>query len=234
MKSRSEIVSQVKKHKKEARRKLGAQQSNTKRCRAFYAGDYQEYTDKIQLATNTGQKKRVTVQINKIKPYVSAVKGFLAQNRRKPKYIARMPESQAQALYSKYANALSEYLRGNMNADQVETQQDGDMLMCGIGVIETAMSYGEGYASRSANGEIIMACVDLDTFWYDWSARETNLLDRRYDGVTKRYHIDEAKALFSDSKDEDFESASTDKAAGEYEQRSDIGSYDRQRYDYAD
>lgn len=189
--------------------------------------------DKIQIATTSGQKKRVTVQINKIKPYVNAVKGFLAQNRRKPNYIARMQESKAQAFYSQYANKLSGYLRSNMNADQVETQQDGDMLMCGLGVVETAMTYGEGFASKSANGEVFMGCVDLDNFWYDGEARETNLMDSRYMGVSKKFELKEALKLFSDSKEEDFEGIDPE-TVGEYQQQGDLGSYDRIKYDWHD
>lgn len=233
MKSKSEIAAMVKKRKKESNRNLGRQRENTKKCRAFQAGDYMEYTDKIQLATTSGQKKRVTVQINKIKPYVNAVKGFLAQNRRKPNYIARVQQTQAQALYSMYAKRLSEYMRGNMNADQIETQQDGDLLTCGLGVVETAMSYGEGFASRSANGEAVMSCVDLDTFWWDAPARETNLADSRFMGITKIYHVDEATELFSDAEEEDFESADN-KNVSDYQFQADIGSYDRLKYDWAD
>lgn len=232
-KTDQQVLEQIKKHKKQSDRQLGKQRENTKKCRAFLAGDYMEYTDKVQISTTSGQKKRVTVQINKIKPYVSAVKGFLAQNRRKPNYIARIQQSQAQALYSKYANELSEYLRGNMHADQVETQQDGDMLTNGLGVIETAMSYGEGYASKSANGEVIMSCVDLDTYWYDAAARETGLLDRRFDGVTKQYHIDDALELFADSTEEDFEQVKTDSVSS-YEYQGDLGLYDRIKYDWSD
>lgn len=233
MKTESQIVEQGQKHLRESRRNLGKQRDNTKRCRAFYAGDYMEYMDKIQVATTTGQKKRVTVQINKVKPYVNAVKGFLAQNRRKPNYIARMQESVASNFYSKYANELSEYLRGNMNADQVETQQDGDMLMCGLGAVETAMTYEEGYSSKSPNGEVVMSCIDLDTFWYDAAARETNLIDARYMGVSKQYHLDDALALFKDSEEEDFEGITPD-AVGDYQYKADIGSYDRLKYDWAD
>lgn len=233
MKSKAERLKNAKKNVKDSRRNLGRQRENTQRCRAFYAGDYMEYMDKIQLATTSGQKKRVTVQINKIKPYVNAVKGFLAQNRRKPNYIARVQNNQAQQFYSKYANELSEYLRGNMNADQIETQQDGDLLMCGMGVVETAMSYGEGYASRKANGEIIQGCVDLDTFWYDWGARETNLADARYMGISKIYHLDDAMDLFGDSKEEDFESAQP-QSVMDYQYKADIGHYDRMKYDWSD
>jgi putative component of toxin-antitoxin plasmid stabilization module len=234
MKTKAQVVAQLKKHLKESRRNLGKQRENDKLCRAFWAGDYMEYQDKIQFATNSGQKKRVTVQINKVKPYHAAVKGFLAQNRAKPNYIAQVQSSRAQGFYSQYCNTLSNHLRIKMRADQIETQQDGDMLMCGRGVVETAMAFGEGYASQSANGDIIMGCVDLDTYWYDAASRETGLLDRRYDGVTKQYELEEALELFSDSTEDDFEDGRV-KHGGDYQQRSDLGgSYDRIKYDWAD
>lgn len=233
MKSKSQIIEQLKKHKKEANRGLAKQRDNTRRCRAFRVGDYQEYTDKIQFTTPTGQKKRVTVQINKIKPYHAAVKGFLAQNRKKRKYTAIMQKNPAQDFYNKYCNTLSDHLRKKMNSDQVETQQDGDLLESGIGVVETAMTYGEGYASNSANGDIMMSCVDLDTYWWDPHSRQTNLLDRRYDGITKEYHLDEALSLFKDSEEEDFES-DKDTQVSDYQQQSDLGSYDRIKYDWSD
>lgn len=234
MLTNEQVVKQLKKHKKESNRNLGKQRDNIRKCRAFISGDYMEYTDKIQFATMTGQKKRVTVQINKITPYTDAVTGFFAQNRRKPNYIARMAKSMAQQIKSKYTNALSEYMRRRMNADQVETQQDGDMLGCGLGVTETAMTYGDGYASTNPNGEAQMECVDLDTYWWDAAARQTGLLDRRYDGVTKRYHIDEALSLFKDSEEEDFETPGTNENRTAYEYQGDIGSYDRIKYDWSD
>lgn len=233
MKTKSQIVEQVKRHLKEANLGLGAQRENTQKCQAFEAGDYQQYTDKVQFTTQSGQKKRVTVMINKIKPYKNAVKGFLAQNRRKPNYLARLESSVQATAYSKYANDLSEFMRNNMNADQVETQQDGDMLTCGLGVVETAMSYGEGFASKAANGEAVMACIDPQTFWYDPSARETNLLDARYKGVTKKFHVDDALDLFSDSTEEDFEQTSPVRNS-DYEYGGDLGSYDRIKYDWSD
>lgn len=233
MKSKAEILKQAKKHQKEAHRNLGRQRENTNRCRAFYAGDYMEYMDKIQIATNSGQKKRVTVQINKIKPYVNAVKGFLAQNRRKPNYIARVKSNMAQRYYSMYANQLSEYLRGNMNADQVETQQDGDLLMCGLGAVETALSYGEGFASRKANGEVIEGCVDLDTFWWDWAARESGLCDSHYMGISKIYELQYAMDLYDDDDEAHFESAAPQNVT-DYQYKADIGHYDRMKYDWSD
>ncbi len=233
MKSDSEITKQFKIHKKKSDRSLGKQRENTKKCRAFKAGDYQEYIDKIQVALQSGQKKRVTVQINKISPYVDAVVGFFSQNRRRPNYLARMESSQIAMFYSKYGNEMSKYCRKSMNADQVETQQDTDLITCGIGVVETEYSFGEGFAAKSPNGEIIMGAVDLDTYWYDGSARQTNLIDRRYDCISREFHIDDALDLFEDSEEGDFDEIQPDQLS-DYQYQGDLGAYDRIRYDWQD
>lgn len=233
----AQVKKQQKKHKKEADRNLAAQRDNTKRCRAFHAGDYMEYMDRVQFATAAGQKKRAMVQINQIKPYVSAVQGFMSQNRRKPKYIARMEVNtdqrfMLQDMYSKYANTLSDYCRESMRADQMETMQDGDMLTCGLGVVETALTYGDGYASTNANGDFSFNNIDLDTYWWDYRARQKNLVDRRYDGITKQYHVDEALELFKGSEEEDFET-NNDTNMTAYQYQGDLGSYDRIKYDWS-
>lgn len=233
MKTDSEITKQFKIHKKKADRNLGKQRENTKKCRAFKAGDYQEYIDKIQVALSSGQKKRVTVQINKISPYVDAVVGFFAQNRRKPNYLARMEVSKAAMFFSQYGNELSKYCRKSMNADQVETQQDADLITCGIGVVETEYSFGEGFSAKSPNGEIIMGAVDLDTYWYDSACRQTNMTDRRYDCISREFHIDDALDLFEDSKEGDFDDVAPD-TLSDYQMQGDLGAYDRIKYDWED
>ncbi len=214
MKSDSEIVQQFKKHRQISERGLSEQYKNTEECEAFYAGDFMSYRDRVQFSDPGGQKKRAMVQFNKVKPYVNAVKGFMAQNRRRAKYTARVEAEPLRNLYSQYTNALADYIRENANADQVETQQDGDMLTCGYGAVETNLTYGEGYASRDPNGEILMMRLDPHSVWWDPHARQANLLDARWVGYTKEYALDAALALFDRSKPDDFEEGPQDPDTG--------------------
>lgn len=243
MKTDKQVIEYVKKCRKEWERNGSAQRTNTRQCRAFVSGDYSEYVDKIQFSTPTGDKKRVTVRINKVEPYVSAVVGFFIQNREQAKYLCRMTldgndqqkqiRTVMQSMYAKYSNGLRQYLRENANADQVESQQDRDQISCGLGVVETALTYGEGFASRSKNGEVSMTCHDLDTFWYDASARAAGLLDARFMSVRKEFYRDDALQLFEDSKEGDFQTNETDSDSDEYEYDPNLGSYDRVKYDWA-
>ncbi|CAM5999257.1 unnamed protein product [Sphagnum balticum] len=207
MLSDAELIIQFKKHKKSSQRGLSKQYENFQVCQSFYAGDIMDYRDNIQFSNQLGMKKRAMVQFNKVKPYVNVVKGFMAQNRRKAKYEASMPESKKQVLYSMYANSMHDYCRSKNHADQIETQQDGDMLIGGIGAVETAMTYGEGFASTDPNGQIIKGKLDMMQVFWDSYARETNLLDARWAGYEKDYALDDALELFDDSEEDDFDSS---------------------------
>lgn len=223
MKSKSEIAKQFKKHMGEANRLLTKQFSNTKACQAFYAGDSMDYRDTVQFQTDAGKKKAI-VKINKVKPYVNAVAGFMAQNRRQSKYLARINAPQAQKLYSQYADAVAAYCRSNANADQVETQQDKDLLINGYGATETELTYGDGYATTEPNGEVV--CGRLDPLCVKWDphAKASNLLDARFTYTWKDYALSDAIDLFQDAEEEEFEDVTTDDE-GDYKYNPRGGAY---------
>jgi len=205
MKSDDELISQFKKHKGSSDKGLSKQMVNVRDCQAFYAGDFMSYTDRLQFADGRGNKKSTLIQFNKVKPYVNAVRGFMAQNRKNADYVARHENDKAQEFYSTYSNALKSFVRDNANADQIETQQDGDLLICGYGAVETAMTYGEGFSTDTPNGQILIGRLDPRSVGWDPSARATNLLDARYVHYKKIYSMDEALELFDDSKPADFQ-----------------------------
>ena len=76
MKSKAEIAKKAYDNIQKSRSKLGKQYKNTRECQAFYAGDVMDYKDTVQFNEKSGKKKKAMVQINKVKPYVNAVKGF--------------------------------------------------------------------------------------------------------------------------------------------------------------
>lgn len=207
MKSDLQIATQFKEHLKQTNRGLSKQYDNTRDCQAFYAGDLMSYRDTVQFQDGGGNKKKAMVQFNKVKPYVNAVKGFMAQNRRKAKYVAHMDASPVMELYSKYCNALADYVRGEANADQKETQQDGDMLIGGYGAIETDMTYGIGETTTDPNGQILMGRLDPLQVGWDPFAKETNLLDARWVFFKRDYALQDALELFDASDAQDFESS---------------------------
>jgi hypothetical protein len=214
MKSDFDIAKQFRKHLKTTKDGLASQYQNTRDCQAFYAGDLMDFWIGAASTDSAGVKKRAMVQINKVKPYVNAVKGFMAQNRRKAKYSARINGDKIQVIYSDYANGMADYVRRNTYADQKETQQDGDMLINGYGVMQTAMTYTNGQSTTSPNGQIKMGRVDPEQYGWDPFAKESGLMDRRWDFIEEIYALDDALNLFQDAKDDDFESADDSQLSG--------------------
>jgi hypothetical protein len=223
---KNEVASHCKKQLEESRRMLGAQRNNTKACFAFYDADDSSYKDNIQFTDVSGKKKRAEVVFNQIKASVDAVGGFMAQNRRQAKFIARIPEQPAQSLYSKYKNALYQYVRDNTNADQLETAQDLDNLKCGYGAIETDLSYIIGNATTNPYGEILKMKLDPDQVGWDARAKETNLLDAKYVYYWNDYPLKDALDLFEGSKEDNFEGVELEDNGG-YTYNPYGGVYDR-------
>jgi len=212
-----ELVNKLKKQRNESKRGLSAQYENTTLCQAFYNGNQMKYQDKIQFLDGNGGRKRATVNFNKVQENVDSVVGFMAQNRTQAKYIAHLPASEGQEVYSKNMNALYSFHRENANADQIETDQDADMMICGYGAIETDLSYIVGNATTDPNGEIIKVRIAPDRVGWDSSARKKNILDSGWVYYFDDYDLKDALNLFQNSKEGDFqtvESADTGNETG--------------------
>lgn len=188
-----------------SRRSNSKQWDSIKVCQEFYVGDSMSYVDRMQYVTPRDDKKRALIQFNKVMPFVDAVNGFMAQNRREVHYLARVQFKPQQDFYTRHANAVKDYVRDKANAAELETEQDLDMLVGGIGVVETDMSYIQGNATTCPNGEIIMERLDPRTVFFDPMAKRKNISDARWVGYWKDYDLKDALALFPKSKDSDFE-----------------------------
>jgi hypothetical protein len=210
MKDKKKIARLLDKQRNISKRGLSPQYENTIACQSFYNGDMMNYTDRIQFMDTVGRRKRASVNFNKIQSNVDSVVGFMAQNRRQAKYIARVNADQGQQLYSKNMNALYEYHRENCNADQLETEQDADMLISGYGATETDLSYIIGNSTTLPNGEMIKVKIDPKSVGWDPSAKGKNLLDSRWAYYFEDYELQDALDLFQSSKAEDFEKVSDD------------------------
>lgn len=208
--NKAEVAELCQKQLKESKRTLGAQNNNTKACFAFYDADDSSYKDTIQFTDQRGSKKKAEVVFNNIKSNVDSVAGFMAQNRRQAKYSARVPTKQSQEVFSKYKNAIYDYHRDNTNADQLETEQDADMLICGFGAVETDLSYIVGNSTTNPYGEVVKMKLDPDQVGWDTKAKGANILDKRWVYYHQDYDLKDSLDLFENSSPEDFEAPSSD------------------------
>lgn len=209
---KKDLLEQFKKHHKLCASRLGDQKDSFRKCDAAYNADFANYAGRIEVSDNRGRAKQVMVQFNKIKPYVMSIKGFFAQNRRKAQYIARVLDNDEQEIKSKYFNSLADYARDNGNADQIETQMDGDMLIRGIGAVDTDITYGDGLSARNPNGEIEWMALDVMNVGWNPSARKPNLLDSNFVYYYLDYERRDAEELWEDRED-DFQLADTSDSA---------------------
>lgn len=214
MKSKKDIAAQFERHYKITRQGCKKQYEHIRECQAFYSGDYMSYKD--NFAFGRGASRQVKeVQFNRVKPYVNSIVGFMAQQRTKPDYQARIGNPEDQRALTDYLNGFSDYNRENTNADQMETMQDKDMVIGGIGVTDTAITLKMGYPTRDPNGEIITERVDPLSVGYDPDATMPNLTDSRWVYRAKDYDPDEAMELF-DAEEEEFETAPEDENMTDY------------------
>ena len=223
------VAALCKEQLKQSKQDLGSQYKNTNNCYAYYDADDSSYKDTIQFVDTEGQRKKAEVVFNQIKSNVDAVAGFMAQNRRQAKYSARIPNSKVAEMYSRYKNALYDFHRDNTNADQLETEQDADMLICGYGAIETDLSYIVGNSTTNPYGELIKLKLDPVQVGWDARAKGTNLLDARWVYYHQDHDLKDALELFQNSKEEDFSSVGDDETDPEtgYEYNPYGGLYDK-------
>lgn len=208
MLSDTELAKKVKKQRNHAKRGLGVQYDNTIMCQSYYNDTESSYSDVVQFGDEGGRRRKATVLFQKIQQSVDAVVGFMAQNRRQAKYIARVNSNQARQIYSRNMNALYTFHRENTNADQLESKQDLDLVVNGYGAIETDLSYIVGNATTDPNGQIIKVRLDPIRVYWDSNSHAANVMDGRYCGYFNDYDLKDALALFQGSKEDDFEPVS--------------------------
>lgn len=197
--SETKLLKQWEKHKSVSEDALSRQYRRAKENYAFHFGNKKSY------AVNLNGDARQPVVFNKVKPYIDSVVGFMIQLRRKPEYQARLTDEIKQQEFSEYMNSLSDYARGNGNFDSLETRQDREMLITGIGAIDTNIIY-----EKNPDGEIAGECVRVIDLGYDPMADEPNMLNGRWVYRRKVYALDEALKRFKGSEAEDFEGYDAD------------------------
>lgn len=230
--NKEEILKQFKKQYDISRYGCRSQWRHIEECRAFYNGNYMKYTDNVLYGR--GSSRRVQeVSFNRVKPYVNSIVGFFAQQRRKPVYQAKLTDNQEQIAYSDYVNGYSDYIRENTNADQMETRQDLDMMIGGIGCTDTGITTKDGTATRLPGGEVLEERVDMLQVGYDPESTHPNILDSRWVYRAKDYDVEEAEALF-DKEEGDFDIVEPDEDIYNYQFNPYGGITDKIGYEWAD
>lgn len=186
----------------------------------FYSGNEMAYSVSV-----TDNSARRIVIFNRIKPFVNAITGFFIKLRRKPDYQARQKDNELQKSFTEHTNAFSDYLRSDANLPQIESRQDKEMLITGVGGIDTSITY-----LKNPFGEVAAESLRFDEVGWDPQARATDLLDARWVYRRKIMNRDDAAKLLS-ADPEDFEDADSPLSNRTFRSRSYVSSGSKEEED---
>ena len=112
--------------------------------------------------------------INKLAPIIDAICGFEIQNRSEIQYVPRL-NTEAQRGFSDMLNDAVQYIQTDSKSEFQNSQSFRDMLICGVGVTDTIISY-----DKNPDGEVRVERVFPYFTGWDVTARAKNLEDANW------------------------------------------------------
>ena len=184
---------------------------------AFHAGDGQwEEADRVRLK----EQNRPCITFNRIMPVVSSVVGQEINQRAEVTYKPRTTQTPEQAQPgmgmgnsaqqggmpvlpgvqgaddsgpAETLTAAAAYLRDQCDAEDEESDAFQDTVICGMGWVETRVTYDE-----SPDGDLKEDRIDPLEMYWDCKAEKRNLSDMRRVFRVREIDKDDAKELFPD------------------------------------
>jgi hypothetical protein len=157
----------------------------------FVDGSMQWDRDDAQMLRDAS---RPPVTFNRVEPVIDVICGLEITNRQEVRFI---PREQGDIQVSEIATAASDWARDGADAEDEESDAFRDMVICGMGWIETRMDY-----DTDPDGMIIIDRVDpLEMIW-DTNATKKNLSDARWLGRMKSMTAKELEEDFPDKHEE--------------------------------
>lgn len=155
----------------------------------FRSGHQWSEDDKAVLE----EQNRPPVVFNRAGTIIDAVVGNEISNRQDIRFLPRTNDDSA---YSEMATEVIRWIRNECNAEDEESDSFEDVLIGGMGWVETKIDYDE-------NGEliIVMNAVDPAEMYWDPDSRKHNLEDRTWQIREKWVPIEEAKETWPEIAD---------------------------------
>lgn len=179
---------------------------------AHWGGWYSEARENYDLTAGRQWEKNAeeaaeeleltTVVLNQIDVAVSAVCGSEMTNRQEVRYFPREmstvgPDGRRQdAVVNEIYTSAAEWVRDETDAADEESEAFRDVLICGLGWIETRMDY-----EADPDGMASISRVDPLEMAFDPSARRPNAADRRYQRRIRAFSKEDVKRIFGHDPD---------------------------------
>lgn len=134
----------------------------------YRAGRQWSDEDKSEL----DDKQRQAVAFNRVGRTINAVVGTEINNRQEIRYL---PREQGDVKPNEMLTGAAQWVRDETGAEDEESDAFGDLCTCGMGWMETRLSFDE-----DLDGAILMERVDPLEMYWDQSATRRNLFDMRW------------------------------------------------------
>lgn len=135
--------------------------------------------------------------INKLAPVIDAVSGFEIQNRTEVNYVPRMATEQSMG-FTDMLNDVVNYIESESQSDFQNSQAFKDMLICGVGVTDTNLTY-----DNNPDGEVKIERVFPYFVLWDVTARAKNIEDANWVIRAKVVDKDSVEGLLEDMEDKE-------------------------------
>ena len=161
------------------------------RVEALEAYDFRDGRQWSEEDQQTLQSEgRPVVTFNRMSPYFDAVGGTEINNRQEIKYLPRTLDDQRQ---NEILTAAVKWIRYRTNAGYEESDSFQDVLVTGMGWIETRMEYDE-----DPDGKVVMERINPLEMRWDPQSRKRNLADANWIQREKWLSEDEIKGRWPD------------------------------------
>lgn len=163
-----EIVSMVKKARKESDKHLTDWLEEAKECFDLVSGEQWSKEDKAKLE----EMGRAPVVFNRIGPVVDSVCGSEVANRQQVQYI---PRQAGDSGVNEVLTGAASWVRDQCDAEDEESDSFFDMVVCGMGWTETRLDY-----SDDPEGQLLIERRDPTCMRYDPGAKKRNVADKKW------------------------------------------------------
>jgi hypothetical protein len=166
--SDADIVSMVKKSRKESEKHLADWLTEARDCYAIVAGDQWTTEDKAAVE----EMGRVPIVFNRVAPVIDSVCGSEVSNRQQVQYI---PRQAGDSGVNEVLTGAAKWVRDNCDAEDEESDAFFDAVVCGLGWTETRLDYVD-----DPEGQVIIDRKDPLTVRYDPKSKKRNLVDKKW------------------------------------------------------
>lgn len=180
----SELIDKINECYKSARQHSSTWRKENSELHRFRSGHQWSDDEKAILE----EQGRPPVVFNRAGTIIDAVVGNEIANRQEIRFLPRTADD---ASFNEIATETIRWVRQECNAEDEESDAFENVLIGGMGWIETRVDYDE-------NGEpiIVMEAVDPQEMFWDTNSRKHNLEDRKWQCREKWIPMDEAKAMW--------------------------------------